>query len=235
MRLAPRTASRVCICSGRCDTARPTRPASSCWISRCPRLSGNEFRRAQLGDPIVATVPIAVMSGAVDAEELAANVGAVATLTKPIDSMFCSRWCADFARRRVADCCSCARRMLRALLKEPTTKVLRRADPTIPWKACRYGPAEATYRFVTDAGRVPAGPRSPDPTERGCGQHECTGGVLLQREDDDGAHRTAGGDGDHRVADAREPAARTPTMLGQRAQAPGTGCHVGDASGRIVT
>lgn len=50
-----------------------------------PRLSGNEFRRAQLGDPIVATVPIAVMSGAVDAAERAATLGAVATLTKPID------------------------------------------------------------------------------------------------------------------------------------------------------
>ena len=52
---------------------------------KMPRLGGNEFRRAQLGDPIVAAVPIAVMSGAVDAEERAATLGAVATLTKPID------------------------------------------------------------------------------------------------------------------------------------------------------
>src|SRR5437870_4335638 len=52
---------------------------------KMPRLSGNEFRRAQLGDPIVATVPIAVMSGAVDAEERAQSLGAVATVTKPID------------------------------------------------------------------------------------------------------------------------------------------------------
>src|SRR3977135_2645615 len=50
-----------------------------------PRLSGNEFRRAQLGDPIVAGVPVAVMSGAVDAEQRAQTLGAVATLTKPID------------------------------------------------------------------------------------------------------------------------------------------------------
>jgi FixJ family two-component response regulator len=50
-----------------------------------PRLSGNEFRRAQLGDPIVATVPIAVMSGATDIEERAQTLGAVAALTKPID------------------------------------------------------------------------------------------------------------------------------------------------------
>lgn len=50
-----------------------------------PRLSGNEFRRAQLGDPVVAGVPVAVMSGLTDAEERARGLGAVATLTKPID------------------------------------------------------------------------------------------------------------------------------------------------------
>ena len=52
---------------------------------KMPRLGGNEFRRAQLGDPIVASVPVAVMSGAVDALERAETLGAVATLTKPID------------------------------------------------------------------------------------------------------------------------------------------------------
>ena len=36
-----------------------------------PRLGGHEFRRAQLNDPIVAGVPVAVMSGAVDARERA--------------------------------------------------------------------------------------------------------------------------------------------------------------------
>ena len=50
-----------------------------------PRLSGREFRRAQLADPIVAGVPVVVMSGAVDAEQHAAALGAVATLTKPLD------------------------------------------------------------------------------------------------------------------------------------------------------
>jgi CheY-like chemotaxis protein len=50
-----------------------------------PRLSGSEFRRAQLGDPIVASVPVAVMSGATDAEQRAQALGAVAILTKPID------------------------------------------------------------------------------------------------------------------------------------------------------
>jgi CheY-like chemotaxis protein len=50
-----------------------------------PRLSGNEFRRAQLGDPTLAAVPVAVMSGAVDLDQRAQALGAVATLSKPID------------------------------------------------------------------------------------------------------------------------------------------------------
>jgi len=50
-----------------------------------PRMSGHEFRRAQLGDPTVAAVPVAVMSGAVDVEQRAQALGAVATLAKPID------------------------------------------------------------------------------------------------------------------------------------------------------
>ena len=50
-----------------------------------PRLGGHEFRRAQLGDPTVASIPIAVMSGAIDAEERAQALGAVATVMKPID------------------------------------------------------------------------------------------------------------------------------------------------------
>jgi CheY-like chemotaxis protein len=50
-----------------------------------PRLGGHEFRRAQLSDPILAGIPIAVMSGATDATEHGVTLGAVATLTKPID------------------------------------------------------------------------------------------------------------------------------------------------------
>ena len=42
-------------------------------------------RRAQLGDPTVANVPVAVMSGAADLEQRAAAMGAVATLPKPLD------------------------------------------------------------------------------------------------------------------------------------------------------
>src|SRR5581483_4977913 len=63
-------------------------PETPCLVLldlKMPRLSGNEFRRAQLGDPTVASVPIAVMSGAMDAEQKAQALGAVAMLTKPID------------------------------------------------------------------------------------------------------------------------------------------------------
>jgi DNA-binding response OmpR family regulator len=69
-------------------TVRHRAPEVPCLVLldlKMPRLSGNEFRRAQLGDPTVATVPIAVMSGAADAEERAQTLGAVATLVKPID------------------------------------------------------------------------------------------------------------------------------------------------------
>jgi len=52
---------------------------------KMPRLGGNEFRRAQLGDPTVANVPIAVMSGADDLEQRGAAMGAVAILAKPLD------------------------------------------------------------------------------------------------------------------------------------------------------
>src|ERR1700741_1760387 len=51
---------------------------------KMPRLSGHEFRRAQLGDPVVASVPVAVMSGAVDLQQRAEALGAVATVPKPI-------------------------------------------------------------------------------------------------------------------------------------------------------
>jgi CheY-like chemotaxis protein len=52
---------------------------------KMPRLGGEAFRRAQLGDPIVASVPVAVMSGAADLELSARALGAVAALPKPID------------------------------------------------------------------------------------------------------------------------------------------------------
>ena len=69
-------------------TVRHRAPDVPCLVLldlKMPRLGGREFRRAQLGDPIVASVPVAVISGATDAEQRAQDLGAVAALSKPID------------------------------------------------------------------------------------------------------------------------------------------------------
>lgn len=69
-------------------TVRRRAPNVPCLVLldlKMPRLGGHEFRRAQLGDPIVASVPVAVMSGATDLEQRAQALGAVATVAKPID------------------------------------------------------------------------------------------------------------------------------------------------------
>ena len=69
-------------------TVRRRAPDEPCLILldlMMPRLGGLEFRRAQLGDPTVASVPVAVISGAIDLEQRAAALGAVATVPKPID------------------------------------------------------------------------------------------------------------------------------------------------------
>src|SRR3954468_7573591 len=68
-------------------TVRHRAPDIPCLVLldlKMPRLGGGEFRRAQLGDPTVASVPVAVMSGATDAAQRAKALGAVATVTKPI-------------------------------------------------------------------------------------------------------------------------------------------------------
>ena len=69
-------------------TVRRRAPNAPCLVLldlTMPRFSGDEFRRAQLGDPTVASVPVAVMSGAVDIEQRAEALGAVASVAKPID------------------------------------------------------------------------------------------------------------------------------------------------------
>ena len=68
---------------------------------KMPRLGGGEFRRAQLGDPTVAAVPVAVMSGADDIEQRARALGAVAAVSKPIDAdvlmKVVRRYCRDLS------------------------------------------------------------------------------------------------------------------------------------------
>jgi DNA-binding response OmpR family regulator len=69
-------------------TVRHRAPEIPCLILldlKMPRLGGKEFRKAQLSDPTVASVPVAIMSGATDLEERARALGAVATLPKPIN------------------------------------------------------------------------------------------------------------------------------------------------------
>ena len=69
-------------------TVRHRAPDTPCLVLldlKMPRLGGQEFRRAQLDDPVVAKVPVAVMSGAVDLESRAQALGAVASVPKPID------------------------------------------------------------------------------------------------------------------------------------------------------
>ena len=69
-------------------TVRRRAPEVPCLVLldlKMPRLGGNEFRRAQLGDPTVASVPVAVMSGATDLEARAKALGAVASVSKPIN------------------------------------------------------------------------------------------------------------------------------------------------------
>src|SRR3954462_10802972 len=62
-------------------TVRHRAPHAPCLVLldlKMPRLGGNEFRRAQLGDPTVANVPVALMSGAADLEQRGEAMGAVA-------------------------------------------------------------------------------------------------------------------------------------------------------------
>jgi CheY-like chemotaxis protein len=69
-------------------TVRHRAPEVPCLVLldlKMPRLGGSEFRRAQLGDPTVASVPVAVMSGIADLEAQAQAMGAVASVSKPID------------------------------------------------------------------------------------------------------------------------------------------------------
>ena len=65
-----------------------------------PRLGGTEFRRAQLGDPTVASVPVAVMSGAIGSGAARAGHGrGRRPPPSPSISMCCSTSCGGTARR----------------------------------------------------------------------------------------------------------------------------------------
>jgi DNA-binding response OmpR family regulator len=57
-----------------------------------PRLGGKEFRKAQLSDPTVASVPVAIMSGATDLEERA-RAWCCRQFSKPINCDVLLTWC----------------------------------------------------------------------------------------------------------------------------------------------
>jgi len=69
-------------------TVKRRSPESPCLVLldlTMPRFGGGAFRRAQLGDANVKAVPVVVMSGVPDLETRAIQLGAVATISKPID------------------------------------------------------------------------------------------------------------------------------------------------------
>ena len=68
------------------EVTRATVPDLILLDLKMPRMDGEGFRREQLADPRLAAVPVIVLSGNADAEDVAARLGAVACLCKPIDS-----------------------------------------------------------------------------------------------------------------------------------------------------
>ena len=68
------------------DLARTTVPDLILLDLRMPRMDGEGFRREQLADPQLAATPVIVLSGNADADDVAARLGAVCCLHKPIDA-----------------------------------------------------------------------------------------------------------------------------------------------------
>jgi CheY-like chemotaxis protein len=68
------------------DVARANVPHLILLDLKMPRMDGETFRREQLADPQLAAAPVIVLSGNADADDVAARMGAVACLRKPIDS-----------------------------------------------------------------------------------------------------------------------------------------------------
>ena len=62
----------------------PDRPCVIVLDIMMPRCSGPEFRRRQLGDPLIADVPIVVLSAIADQVYLD-ELGAFAKVSKPFD------------------------------------------------------------------------------------------------------------------------------------------------------
>jgi DNA-binding response OmpR family regulator len=65
--------------------ARLDRPSLVVLDLMLPVVSGEEFRKAQLQDDAIKSVPVLVVSARHDAEIVAARMNAVGCLTKPVD------------------------------------------------------------------------------------------------------------------------------------------------------
>ena len=63
------------------------RPSVVLLDLKMPRMSGRQFRKLQrnLEDPVLANIPIIVVSGVDDATEQAADLDALDVLHKPVD------------------------------------------------------------------------------------------------------------------------------------------------------
>jgi CheY-like chemotaxis protein len=67
------------------ELARRERPAVILLDLMMPVMDGPAFRRAQLGDPSLAAIPIVVLSAHLRTAELARELGASTHLVKPFD------------------------------------------------------------------------------------------------------------------------------------------------------
>ena len=68
------------------DVARRQRPDLILLDLKMPRMDGETFRREQLADATLSTIPVIVLSGSSDGEQIAQRIGAIDYLAKPIDS-----------------------------------------------------------------------------------------------------------------------------------------------------
>lgn len=67
-----------------CLAGIPVRPSLILLDMMMPVMDGWRFREAMLGDPGLAAIPVVVMSAHADARRVAAEIGAVGSLAKPV-------------------------------------------------------------------------------------------------------------------------------------------------------
>jgi CheY-like chemotaxis protein len=68
------------------DVARRERPDLIPLDLKMPRMDGETFRREQLADTALSAIPVIVLSGSSDGEQIAQRIAAIDYLGKPIDS-----------------------------------------------------------------------------------------------------------------------------------------------------